>query len=57
MIVHTHAGRQRQRLEIRHSSSTNSAYWLADVLGAGSPGQVHRIAKFVVTPFTANREN
>lgn len=55
VIVHTHAGRQRQRLEdppfIFHKQRTGwQTFW------SWFPGQVHRIAKFVVTPFTANRE-
>ena len=56
VIVHTHAGRQRQRLEDPPFIFHKQRVLAGRRFGTGSPGQVHRIAKFVVTPFTANRE-
>ncbi len=55
VIVHTHAGHPGTAEDppfIFHKQRVLAGRRF----GAGSPGQVHRIAKFVVTPFTANRE-
>lgn len=56
VIVHTHAGRQRQRLEDPPFIFHKQRVLAGRRFETGSPVGVHRIAKFVVTPFTANRE-